>query len=151
MAAVNYAGLLTAYKTIFEADARLAGCRVYVEEDPQFGLMDVGSCISIFLLDRKPTPNQSLSYGKRTRWHARVCFVCIYFSVESFHKAEIGRDALLGQLELVLMDNRTISSLVDSSWLEGGSFFSAKDDSGANVFAAAAETIITAEVSAISP
>ena len=148
MAAIDYAGIEDQLKTLLEADASLNGTRFYVEEEPQFGLQDA-KAVAIFLHSRAPDPEQSLSAGKRTRNIIRLSLWSVFFSIESYRVACTGRDALLGALELVLMKDRTVGGKVASSWLEGGQFQSARDDSN-SAFAAAAETILVARASAIN-
>lgn len=150
MSAVDYAGILNQLKTIIEADTSMAGVRVYVEEDPQFGAMESGKGVIIYLLDRRPTADQVASAGKRTRFIVRVQLWSLGFDLASFHDAEVKRDAVVGALELVLMNNRTIGDKVTSSFLMGGQFLNSRDAQDA-VFCALAETILEAEVSAIAP
>lgn len=149
MAAIDYSGVEDQLKTILEAAATMAGVRVYIEEEPQFGMMDHQKAVSIFLHSRTPSAGQSLSAGKRTRYDVRYSLWCTFFSLESFKIACAGRDALLGAVELVLMADRTIGGKVNSSWLEGGQFLSARDE-GVGVYVASAETILVANASAIT-
>ncbi len=149
MAAIDYIGILSSLKTIFEADSRTSTARVYVEEDPQFGMADAGRAIVLTLVSRAPFAGQSIAAGKRTRYLARIGVWSIGFDVESFNAACQKRDALLAQVELVLMDNRTISGKVTASQLEGGEFMSVRNP-GENVFCAGAETAVSAEVAAIN-
>lgn len=149
MAAIDYAGIEDQLKTIIEADSTLDGARVYVEEEPQFGMMDSQKAISIFLHNRSASSGQSLSAGKRQRYDVKYSLWSTFFSLESFRVACTGRDALLGALELVLMADRTIGGKVNTCWLEGGQFLSARDDA-AGVFVASAETILVANASAIT-
>ena len=151
MPAIDYVGIRNQLKTILAGDARLGGVRIYVEEEPQIGISDAGSAIAVFTDERRLDPSgQSASAGHRTRYQLRMSFWTVYFSLESYLAACNGRDALLAQLELVLMDNRTIGGLVTASYLEGGVMFSARNAQG-DTFCAAAETICASEVSAISP
>lgn len=149
MAAIDYTGILSSLKAIFEADARTSNARVYVEEDPQFGQSDSGRAIVLTLVNRTPSSGQSMAAGKRTRYAARIGAWSVGFDMESFNAACVKRDALLAQTELVLMDNRTISGKVTTAQLEGGEFFSVRNP-GENVFCAMAETVIGVEVSAIN-
>jgi hypothetical protein len=88
-----------------------------------------------------------LAAGKRTRYHLRTTFWVFAFSIESFARACDLRDALLGDLELVLMDNRTLGGKVAASWLEGGEFVSARDAS-TSVYVSAGEIVLISEVQA---
>src|SRR3990167_5566547 len=149
MSAVTYTAILSALKAIFEADARTSGARVFVEEDPQFGLSDAGKAIVLTMMNRSPTSGQPLAAGKRTRYMARIGIWSVGFDMASFNDACVKRDALLGQTELVLMDNRTISGKVTAAQLEGGEFMTVRNP-GENVFCAMAETVVSAEVAAIN-
>lgn len=150
MSAIDYAGIRNQLKTILENDSRLSGVRVYIEEEPQIGLSDVQKAIAVFTDNRTPDPGQSISKGTRTRYLLRTSLWTVYFDMSSYLAACDGRDGVLAQLELVLMDNRTIGGKVTASWLEGGEMFSAHH-AQSSVFVSAAETIFVSEVSAISP
>ncbi len=150
MAAVDYVGIRTEIETALNADARTSSARVYVEEEPQFGLSDHQSVIAVFMDNRSaPATEQSVSAGKRTRFNLRVSFWVVAFSLDSYRKACDERDTLMGQLELVLMDNRTLGGKVAASWLEGGEMFSARDPRNA-VFTAIAEVVMVLDVSAVN-
>jgi hypothetical protein len=149
MAAVDYSGILTSMKAIFEADSRTNMARVYVEEDPQFGMSDNGQAIVITMVSRSPMAGQAIAAGKRTRYLARIGVWSVGFDMASYQEACSKRDAILEQVELVLMANRTLGGTVTASNLEGGEFMSVRNP-GDNVFCAMAETAISAEVSAIN-
>ena len=150
MAAVAYVGIRDQIKTILEGAATLAGARVYVEEEPQFGLADQQRAIVVYM-DRRTAaaPDQPIAAGKRTRYMLRASIWTLFFAMESYKVACDGRDGVLGSLELVLMANPTIGGKVATAYLEGGEMISARSDD-ANVFVAAAETILMMEVSAIN-
>ncbi len=150
MAAIDYVGIRSAIKSLIESYPGLADVRVYVEEEPQFGLSDVARAIAVFT-DRRSAPasEQNLGAGKRTRYYLRTVFVVVFFTLESFEAACNGRDEVLANLELALMANRTLSGKVSSSWLEGGELFSARD-SQTGCFISVAELILTSDVSAIN-
>lgn len=150
MGAIAYSAIRDRLKVILEGDSRLEGVRVYVEEEPNFGLQD-RPAIALFADRRIPPPGQPLASGQRTRYHLRHSLWVVAFSLENFAKACEIRDSLIGNLELVLMQNRTINtagntSLVSSSWLEGGEFLNARTDSGAQCFVAMGETVFVSEV-----
>jgi len=155
MAAVAYAAIRDAIESILnskiEQGGVLEGARIYIEEEPQFGLMDQGVAIALFMDTRNaPDGEQSISKGTRTRMYLRVTFWIVAFSMDSFRKACDMRDAMMGALELVLMDNRTLNGTVSTSWLNGGELFSAKDPQNNTVFTALAEVVMTLDVSAIN-
>ena len=147
MAAVDYHGVLTTLKTLLEADASLSGVPVFVEEDPQFDLSGAGKAIVLTLGSRRPASGQPLAAGKRTRWEGRLGVWAVGFA-NTFELAAKARDDLVGSLELVLMNNRTVSDKVASGWLEGGEFISVRDQSAGNY--ALAETVFAFEATAIA-
>lgn len=150
MAAVDYSGIRDKLKDILEADARTSGARIFIEEEPQFGLADQQAVIAVFM-DRRdaPAPSQGLAAGKRTRYFLRLSLWVVAFSLENYKGACDRRDEVLGNLELVLMANRTIGDKVTSAWLEGGEMFSARDAQN-TVYTAAAETVLVCEVQTIN-
>lgn len=149
MSAVDYTGILTSLAAILRADALTSAARVFVEEDPQFGMSDVGQAVVLTMSSRSPMSGQAIAAGKRTRYLARIGVWSVGFDMESFEAACSKRDTLLGNVELVLMANRTISGKVTASNLEGGEFMNVRNP-GENVFCAMAETVVSAEVSAIN-
>ena len=151
MPAIDYQGVRDQLESILKADSRTSGARIFVEEEPQFGLSDAQKAIAVFM-DRRSeqASDQMASAGKRTRYTLSISLWTVYFDMSTYRAACDGRDALMGQLELVLMDNRTIGGKVTASWREGGEMFAARD-ANSQTFVAAAETVLVAEVSAISP
>src|SRR3990167_5582044 len=113
MSAVDYHGILTELKAI-------------LEEDPAFDLSGAGKAIVLTLSRRRPTSRQPLAAGKRTRWEVSFSVWAMGFDM-SFEAAASKRDDLVGALELVLMNNRTVSGKLGSGWLEGGEFISVRD------------------------
>lgn len=151
MAAIDYVGIRDGVKTILDADALTSASRVYVEEEPQFGMADAsGGVVAVFMDGRVPDPTgQSLASGKRTNYHVSLTLWVAMFSMDSFKAAADARDALLANVELVLMKDRTIGGKAAASWLEGGQMLSARD-SVSNTFVAAGEIKLVAQVSAIN-
>lgn len=150
MAAIPYADIRAQIKSILASDSSLSGARVFIEEEPQFGLSDVQAAIAVFT-DRRTAPagEQVLAAGKRTRYYLQTLFVVLFFSNESYDAACIGRDNMLGALELVLMANRTLNNTVSMSFLQGGAFYSGRTAQG-GPFVSVAELEMTSEVSAIN-
>ena len=154
MAAVDYEGIRDEIESLLQTAAAnggtLEGSRIYIEEEPQFGLSDEGGAIAVFMDSRTaPDGEQSISQGTRTRLYLRAAFWVVAFSMESYRSACNRRDALLGKLELLLMANRTLGGKVSTLWLNGGEMFSAKDPQSSS-FTAIAEVIVTLDVSAIN-
>jgi hypothetical protein len=153
MARVNYHGILQAMKTIFENDSRTSEGRVFVEQDPQFGMADNPKAVCLVLNNRVSSAGQPIAAGKRNRFDVFVSAWSVGFSAESFEKAAEVRDEHLGQMELVLMDNRKLRvddvEYGEAVQLEGGRFMSAKDDNGM-IFCALAEIIVKVQATAIN-
>ena len=147
MAVVDYHGILTSMKTILEDDASLGDVPVFVEEDPQFDLSGAGRALVLTLGSRREGGGQPLAAGKRTRWHVRVGVWAVGYAL-SFEAAAKLRDDLVGLVELVLMNNRTISGTVAAGWLEGGEFISVRNQTEGCY--ALAETIFVGEALAIA-
>lgn len=150
MAAVSYASIRDQIKSILAGDSRTNTARIYIEEEPQFGLGDVQQVIAVFTDRRRaPADQQSLSAGKRTRFLLDMLFVVAFMDFASFKAACDGRDTLLANLELVLMANRTLNATVETLWIEGGEFYSAKDSQSGTLIAVA-ELNVTLMVSAVN-
>lgn len=126
MARVDYYAIELAIQTILQSAPSLSGVVVTVEEELLFGA-EITPWVGIYL-DRRDAPAnlQSLSAGQRTRFLLRFSVWCWEFSLESVAKAIQLRDDLLGKVEIVLMDNRTLNGTVNKSWLEGGEMPSAR-------------------------
>ena len=149
-APVDYSGIRNSLQSILTGDALTSAARVYIEEDPQFGLADVQQAIIICLDGRTaPAAVQRIASGMRTQYHLQCVLVTVYFSMASFKDACDGRDTLLGNMELVLMKDRTIGGKAASSWLEGGPMCSVRNPQ-ANIWAAVAETTLTIDVQAVN-
>ena len=147
MAAVDYHGILTTLKTLIEADALTSGIPVFVEEDPQFDLSGSGKAVVLTLGSRREAQGQPIAVGKRTRWTVRIGVWAVAYGI-TFEEASRLRDGLVGDLELVLMNNRTAGGKLASGWIEGGEFISVRDQSQGTF--ALAETIFAGEALAIA-
>lgn len=149
MAAVDYTGILAQIKTILEADALTNNAHVVIEEEPQFGSMDHQRVVALFAERRSPHEGQSLSAGKRTRYLFHVSVWSTFFAAESYAVACAGRDTLIGNVELVLMKDRTIGGKATTCWMDGGELLSARSPSG-DVFVSAGQTLLVVDVSAVN-
>lgn len=142
MSAIRYREIVDSLRQIFEADPRTADAGVYVEKNPSVDVVGVQKAIIIVLDKRKPSDDQPIAAGRRTRWELHIGVWACGFAMEPEEAARI-RDELLGEVELVLMANRTIRDKVAGSWLMGGEFVSGTQEQ--NVFSTA-ETILVADV-----
>jgi hypothetical protein len=147
MARANFQAALDAIKTLLEAN--ITGLTVFVEQDPVFGLSDMGKAVVVLLRNRTLSGNQGMAAGKTNRWSVFIQLWVTGFSAESYKKAAEIRDELLGEVELVLMQNRTLSGTVGQLQLEGGVFQNAQNDS-MSAFGALAELMLKAEITAVN-
>lgn len=157
MAAVDYCGIRAAIEKIMETaiepEGVLEGARLFIEEEPQFGLADYDATISVFLERRGPSSDQNAAAGRRTRFDMQISFWVCAFDMSSYREACDKRDRIVGQLELLLMANRILkrpngSDLNDTFQMEGGEIYAAKNATN-NAFTAVAETKILIQVAAI--
>lgn len=142
MSAIRYREIVEALRDIFQADPRTADAGVYIGKDLAVDTVGVQKAIVIMLDKRKPCDDQPIAAGRRTRWELHIQIWSCGFDMDGEEASRI-RDILLGDVELVLMANRTIRDKVAGSWLMGGEFVSVSGEQ--NVFSSA-ETILVADV-----
>lgn len=125
MARIDYYNIETELQTILNND--ISGAMVTVEEEIMSDV-DMTPWFGIYLARREAPENQSLSAGQRTRFrlHLEVWVFC--WSFDGVRQASEFRDDNIGKAEVAIMGNRTLNGTVDTCWLEGGEFTSAKDD-----------------------
>lgn len=155
---IDYNGIQDTIEAVLDDavgnDGALEGCKILIEEEPAFGLADYGVAISVFMDNRDASSaDQLLGAGKRTKYHVRVAFWVTAFDLESYRACCRKRNVMLAKLESLLMKNRNWNDgskdLAETSWLEGGVMFSARNASN-QTFAAAAEVILTIETSILN-
>jgi len=121
---------------------------VVVEEEMVFGAEST-PWVGVYLDKREvPPARQTLSGGRRTNMQLTFSVWVWCFSLE-LQEAIKQRDYHIGVIETVLMANRTINEMVDTSWQSGGRMPSAKvrADSGASGgFISGGEILIVADV-----
>lgn len=105
------------------------------------------SLVVVSLEARTAIPEeQALSAGSLTRMRLRFRVVGWRFAM-SVHDAMRLRDSLVGDIELALMNDRTLGGTVVYSWLEGGAL--AKPPEPRNLgFIVSGEVILAADVEA---
>lgn len=147
----EYASIADAVADQLKAFAGLDGVRVETEQDPVLGLPDDGGrALVVESLRRRPSPGQSMAAGKRLRSRFQVCISAVGYDLESFRAAAAKRDALIGQVELAVLADRTIGNRVSNLEIMGGDFYRASAPGNAGPFASIGETILEMDVSAIS-
>lgn len=146
MARIDYFAIEKKLGDILSSDSTLQGVKVIVEEDVEF---EDGPYVGIYLERRDATASQSLSSGTKIRYDLKLSIWCWSYSLDSVADAINSRDDLVGKVELVLLNNRTIGDKVTTSWLEGGEMPSARlEGEEVDGYISGGEIILTAQVSA---
>lgn len=122
MARIDYYGIEQALKTQLQNDSDLSGKRVEIERFPTFDPMD-GDAIYIYLENRQAPENiQRIRAGTSTDMDLFLSVWIFAFHADDNEKSAEFRDDLLGQVELAIMDDRTLGGTVDTCWINGGEF-----------------------------
>jgi len=142
---VDYFAIQEEMAEIFRAHTDLANIKILVEEEILFGA-DEGPWLAIYL-DRRDAVDgeQYIAAGTSTVFKLSFTIVCAAFSLDSLKSSVKARNDLVGNVELVLMQNRTLNEKVNMLWLKGGDMPSGRlpDDIG---FVSLAEVQVEAEV-----
>lgn len=149
MSRVDYYAITEEIKTILDASAHITSTpNIVVEDDVIFGTFDHTPQIMVYLTNRTPAPNQRIAAGRDTRYRLQfsIWVWCSGLGKQGVKDAINLRNDLLGQIELELMEKRTLNEMVDGLWLQGGDMTSIRPDK--TRFVSGAELIIIAEVSA---
>src|SRR3990167_4581511 len=132
MPRLDYYKIEEAIQTILKADTSLVGVHVEVEDEVIFG---AESCpwLGIYLMSRSASSHlQGLSAGQRTRFQLNFSLWAWEYSLESQKDVMQRRDDLIGKVEVVLMNNRTLSvegvDNVAHLWLDGGDMSGGRDE-----------------------
>lgn len=137
MSAIDYQAIRDAIKATLEGEPSLSGVNVLVEPEPDWDVAaELAPHILIFLSHRTSTPGQAISAGLTHDYYAIFDIWVVHFSLISRAEAVRLRDGVLGNAELALLKNRTLSGTVRSSLLEGGEMFDAREE---NAYAATAQ------------
>lgn len=149
---IGYSAIADQIKAAIEADSTMEGVRIYVEEEPQFGLMDQ-PVVAIFMKKRSAAPDrthQRLAAATRIRMHITFSCWVVAFSIESYKIACDVRNEILANLELCFLRNTAaFSSSSEVSMIEGGVTPSARDPQS-QVFIAAGEIELTISATGIT-
>lgn len=151
MSAASYDEVVNALAEQLRSYSGLEGVRVEVEIDEVQGLPDDGGrALIVESMNRRPSSGQPMSAGRRLRNRFSIIVTSVGFDMESFRAAAAKRDALLGQVELAVLDDRTIGGMVANLEIQGGEFYRARALGSPPLFAAVAETVLEMDLSAIS-
>ncbi len=130
MARVDYYGIQQAIKAVLDADDRLHGVTVIIEED-EFQVEQT-PWIGVYLLDRDKD-GESIAAGRRQNFNVRYELWCVAHHPESVRQAAEARDDLIGNAEVALMANRTLRGALNAGValeIESGEFESARSQAG---------------------
>ena len=151
MAALDYYGIeINGIQRVLDDHALIGGAnprvRTFIEDAIMFSA-EMSPAVYIYAMRRDAVvTDQRLAAGRRTDMTIRFSLWCVDVNFESIAAASKGRDELIGNVEIALMENRTLNSLVKSSWLEGGAFETGGGDNG---FISAGEVVLIATANAV--
>lgn len=130
MARIDYWGVKNELAVILRE--QLDNVTVVVEQDMQIGA-EMTPWICVYLEGREIPAGQPIAAGRvfRVRVRLSIWVWCHNLELES---AEKERDRLLGEVELILANNRTLNDKVDGLWIEGGELPSTKDPASPGFF-----------------
>lgn len=145
MAVVDYYGIEQAIQSQIDAYAGVSDDTIIeIEKLPAFDPVD-HDWIGIYMDDRDAPANlQRIRAGSSIDYEVHLSIWVFAFHNDDVSLASKHRDDLLGQVELALIDDRTLGSTVQSSWISGGRFNRLED----NGFWSGAEIRLTARVQA---
>ena len=125
--------------------ANVQGLTVEVESEMMFSAEQ--SPWSVIYLQRRTAPEsaQPIASGRRMRYQLRFSIWVWCWALEKA-AAVRARDDILGEMELVLMANRTLNDKVDYSWIEGGELQTGKAQE--SNFLSGGEIVLIAEMTA---
>ncbi len=147
MARVDYYAIEQGIETLLKADTDLSEANIAIEEELTF---QRGDTILIYL-DRRDAPaeEQTLSAGTRTRLLVTFSIWCFHFGMSKKQDVLERRDDLIGNTEIALMQDRTLSGTVETSWLVGGEFQTGPNPEGKG-YGSGGEIQLVADVNAIT-
>lgn len=125
MAAIDYAGIKVAMKALFDGDATLQAIRetftdveaellISPERTPWIGIYG----------ESRDVDHEPLASGRRLFYRYLITVRVSAYDPENLAAAAKLRDDIIGQAEIVLLQNRTLSGTVTTLRLEGGEMMS---------------------------
>ena len=130
MAKADYWGVKNEVMQILRAE--LDNVTVVMEQDMQIAA-EMTPWVCVYLEGRDIPAGQPIAAGRVTRVRVRLSIWVWCHSLE-LETADRERDRLLGEIELILANNRTLNEKVDALWLEGGELPSTKDPGSPGFF-----------------
>jgi hypothetical protein len=131
MARIDYHGIKQNIKDVLEANIPDVDT-VYVEEDLQVSA-EMSPWMCVYLTGREVPEDQPIAAGKRTRMRVNFSVWVWVFNLE-LDRAERDRDRLVGEIELALMNNRSLNESVEGVLLDGGELPSNRDPDSPGFF-----------------
>jgi hypothetical protein len=131
VAKVDYWGVKNELRQIL--DDALDNVTVVVEADMQMAAEQT-PWVGVYLEGRDIPRDQPIAAGRVSRVRVRLSIWVWCHNIESLEASEKERDRLLGEIELILMNNRTLNNKVEALWIEGGELPSTKDPSTPGFF-----------------
>lgn len=141
MAAIDYNGIKTELKSILDSQTFTYQPEIGIEGDML--TESYVPYINIEIESRNDSPSQSISANTRQRYQMTLLLTV---AVKNFDKSQAAlvRDSIISELELFIMQNRTINGKVITLWLSGGDNIAAFVENF-NSYVSAAGLRITAE------
>lgn len=146
MPQVDYWALKQEVKAVLEEAALTGVGTVFVEEDVQVAA-EMAPWVCVYLIEREIPEGQPIAAGYRTRMRVRFS-VWVWVHNLELERAERDRDRLVGEIELALMNKRTLNDMVEGILLEGGELPS-KSDPDSHGFFSGGEIRFVTDVTAI--
>ena len=143
MPAIDYDGIKVAMKALFDNDATLqaiketftdveAGILLSPERTPWIGIYG----------DGRDVDHEPLAAGRKMSYQYRITVRVVGYG-EDLKAAAKDRDDILGQAEIVLIQNRTLSGTVTMLRLEGGEMMSGEIPDGIGFLADGLIEVVT--------
>lgn len=147
MSAIDYWGLRERIRTAINSRAGLETLPVFLERgnEPSPEQMP---CVLLYMTGRTtPQERQRQSAGRRTDHRLIFSAWVLHYSLDGLEDATRRRDAVLAEVELALMADRTLQGGCSGLQLEGGEVQWGKN-AKTQIFATAIETMIVCDVHA---
>lgn len=102
--------------------------------------------LCVYLEGREVPESQPIAAGRRVRMRVRLSIWIWCYALE-LHAAVQARDDLVGRVELILAENRSLNDKVDALWIEGGQLPSVNTPE-AHGFFSGGEIVVSSEITA---
>lgn len=146
MTDVNFQAIAEAVKARLDTAFANRTITPEVVIDQTFEPREAWISVNLSSIDAPPDA-QPLTASLKQRLQVRFEIWCWRFAMTNTQAAEL-RDALVGDVELALMLDRTLNGTVNTSWLEGGRFNRAEDPQSLGRFFCGGEVVLVCDVMA---